>query len=74
MYPSVPWVYWTRFVIYALTGRAKAAQALMNGARDKFPGPMVQLWGQCLPALDRPTPEAVAEARRSCVEASMAAA
>jgi len=74
MYPSVPWVFWIRFVIYALTGRAKAAQALMNSERDKFAAPTVQFWSRCLPALDQPTPEAVAEARRSCFEASRDAA
>lgn len=74
MYPADPWSYWIRFLIYALTNRAKAARALMESYMDKFMAPTVNLWLACLPALDEPSPAAVAKARSACFGASTTAA
>lgn len=71
LYPKNGWVWWVRFFMLALSGRAQAAQAML----DADPGmigerPRLRLWQNSLPALERPSPAAVARARGSCIESA----
>jgi hypothetical protein len=66
--PKEPWPWWVRFYLYAMTGRAAAAQAMLDGnpTMDGRPA-LAQMWRTSLPALDRPSPAALAKAREACI-------
>jgi tetratricopeptide (TPR) repeat protein len=71
LYPADPWVAWVRFLILALTGRARGAEAILAGAPPTIgPPASIALWRACLPALDRPSPGDVAKARQACARAA----
>jgi DNA-binding winged helix-turn-helix (wHTH) protein/tetratricopeptide (TPR) repeat protein len=68
LYPSQPWPWFVRAQIYAFTGRAPAAMAML----DKGPAipPLADLWRASLPALAEPSPENLARARAACTRAA----
>lgn len=72
--PTDLWAWFVRIHIYAFTGRARAALALMDSepamaARH----PMTQLWRASLPALDQPSSGAISNAREACIRNSVTA-
>jgi tetratricopeptide (TPR) repeat protein len=69
LYPTDEWAWWVRFYIYAFSGRARAAQAMLDGnpTMDDRP-PLANLWRECLPALEQPSPAAIAKAREVSIE------
>jgi DNA-binding winged helix-turn-helix (wHTH) protein len=74
LYPGDPGPWWVRFLILALTGRPRAAQAMLdpNPARLGSPDD-VKLWRLCLAALDRRSEQNVARARDACFDAATTA-
>jgi hypothetical protein len=63
-----------RFLILALTGRAHGAQAILTSAPAMIgPPPLIALWRACLPALDQPSPRALARARQACIDGATVA-
>jgi hypothetical protein len=72
--PNDPWVWWVRFLILAMTGRAKAAGAMLDGnpTMGGFPKLATQ-WQDSLPALDNPTPDNIEKARAACLRGARAA-
>ena len=71
LYPNDPGPWWGRFVILALTGRAQAAQAMLDpdpariGSKDDL-----ALWRAALNALQRGSPESLSRAREAAFEAA----
>jgi len=73
-WPTYPFAWWVQFLVLALTGRAKAASAMLGTANPELmPIPSVSLWKACLPALDHPTSAALAAARNACLDGSRVA-
>jgi DNA-binding winged helix-turn-helix (wHTH) protein len=73
LYPAEHWGWWVRFLIYAMTGRAPAAEAMLNSEPMKIgPAGMGEFWRACLPALGRPSPATVSAAREACLKAAKA--
>lgn len=71
LYPSYNLAAWVRFLILALTGRSRAAQAMLDTQPNLIAAPpAVALWRACLPALDKRSPSTIAAARQACIEAS----
>jgi DNA-binding winged helix-turn-helix (wHTH) protein len=68
LYPSRAEVWSIRFLILALTGRGRAAQAMLEDDPNIFPSPLAALWRACLPALIQASPRAVSVARRACLD------
>lgn len=70
LYPGDSWTWFVRVQIYAFTGRAGAALAMLDGA-GAIPA-MAALLRAALPALDNPSPGKIARARDSCIRAARA--
>lgn len=70
LYPADGGTWWVRFLILALTDRAKAAQAMLKSEPGMLGGALTELWNACLPALDQPSAGAIANARNACLEAA----
>jgi DNA-binding winged helix-turn-helix (wHTH) protein len=69
LYPQQPWPWWVRFLTFALTGRARAAQAMLDEEPQMLGSAAeARLWRDCLPALDAPSPKTIGKARNSCIE------
>jgi hypothetical protein len=70
LYPDDSWAWWVRFIIFALSGRASAAEGMLPGnpmtGRDAA---FLQGWPECLQALDQPLPSNIARARSVCADA-----
>jgi tetratricopeptide (TPR) repeat protein len=75
LYPFNQWAWYVRFKIYAHTGRARAALAMLdgNGAMQSHAA-AVQFWRASLQALDQPTSTNVASARATCVASAQTSA
>lgn len=74
-WPDHRFVRFAQFMILAFTGRARAALAMLDRKETRpqdFTADMVALWRESLPALDNPTPAAVARARDANVAATKA--
>jgi tetratricopeptide (TPR) repeat protein len=72
LYPQHPWSWWVRFFIFAMTGRPRSAQAMVDAEPGMIGNPaQARLWQVCLPALDRPSPQSLGKARKACVEAGL---
>jgi DNA-binding winged helix-turn-helix (wHTH) protein/tetratricopeptide (TPR) repeat protein len=70
LYPQHPWSWWVRFFIFALTGRPRSAQAMVDAEPRMIGNPaQASLWRDCLPALDQPSALNIGKARSSCIEA-----
>jgi len=67
LYPTDPEPWWVRFIILALTGRPRAAQAMLEGNPAMLGTPEeLKLWRASLAALDQPSSETIARAREAC--------
>jgi hypothetical protein len=68
LYPTDPEPWWVRFVILALTGRPRAAKAMIDANPAMLGRPEeVKLWRTCLGALDQSSFETTARAREACL-------
>lgn len=74
LYPTVAWAWFCRFLIFAMTGRANAAQAMLQ-ANPKMisTGLEMDMWRAALPALDRPSASEIPRIREACFEAAKGA-
>lgn len=71
LYPANPWAWFVRVHIYAFTGRARAALALLDSEPDMAAkSPLTHLWRASLPAFDDRSPAAVSRARQACIESA----
>ena len=68
VWPLDQFGYFVRFLLFSLTGRTDAALAML-ASNPKLIGSSdeVALWRAALPALDDPSPKALATAREACV-------
>ena len=74
LYPTHPWPRWVRFMILALTGRARAAQIMLQSKPDLIVDQGEKgLWTESLTALAQPSPDAVARTRQECFGAAKTA-
>jgi DNA-binding winged helix-turn-helix (wHTH) protein len=69
LWPSNPWLWGVQFLILALSGRARAAEA-MRDSDPAMAGPPVagEMWRPSLVALEQRSPKAVAAARDACLK------
>jgi len=73
LYPTNPGSWWVRFLIFALTDRPRAAQAMLDADPSMMPDLVeASFWRSCLVALDRRSPETIATARDACVNGAKA--
>ena len=71
LHPSDFWPWFVRIHIYAFTGRAAAALALMDSEPAMAAKtPMTPLWRAALPAVAQPSPTANAKARAACIQSA----
>jgi tetratricopeptide (TPR) repeat protein len=71
LYPTDPWPGWVRFLIYAMTGRPRAAQAVAAANPAFFEGSgELPLWRTALVALDRRSSDTIAATREACFNAA----
>lgn len=70
LYPSDVGTFWVRFLILALTDRARAAEAMLKSQQTMFDAPLAAIWTACLPALDQRSPSYVKNARDACLKAA----
>ena len=74
LYPTVDWPWWVRFLIFAMTGRAQAAQAMLSANPKILQNPAeVAMWRTALPALAEPSTAAIKRTRQACFDAAKAA-
>jgi tetratricopeptide (TPR) repeat protein len=70
-YPTSKWVWFSRFLLYGLTTRPRAAQAMLDSDPQMLrSGPETAMWRTCLNALAQPTTPKVSEARDACLAAA----
>lgn len=75
IYPADPWAWYVRFKIYAYTGRAKAALAMLEGNTEINGNPsLAHYWRAALDALDQPSPINLARARAASLAGAEASA
>jgi hypothetical protein len=75
LYPADQWAWYVRFKIYAYTGRAKAALAMLDGNPTmKSRVPLARFWRASLEALDEPSAANITKARAACVAAAQTSA
>lgn len=71
-WPTHRFVRFARFIIFAFTGRPRAALAMIEKpqtAPQNYSPEAIALWRASLPALDQRTPAAIAAARRATLDA-----
>lgn len=75
IYPADPWAWYVQFKIYAYTGRAKAALAMLDG-NPEMNGrpPLAHYWRAALEALDQPSAINLARARAASIAGAQASA
>lgn len=70
-FPSSNWIWSLRFLLYALTRRAPAAQAMLqNDPAMLRAGPETFMWRSCLDALAWNAPDTIAKARAASLSAA----
>jgi len=70
-YPTSKWVWFSRFLLYALTSRPQAAQAMLDSDPQMLrSGAETAMWRSCLDALRDRTTAKVAKALASCLAAA----
>lgn len=70
LYPSHEWAWFVRFLIFAMTGRARAAQVMLDSNPRMIPEPSeAGIWKAALPALMDPSPERLRRTRDACFDA-----
>jgi hypothetical protein len=70
LYPANDWVAFARFLIFMTTGRAHAAQAMLDSSPRMFAPAEAKMWRASLPALTEPSAAAIERARQACFEAA----
>lgn len=74
LYPSNEWAWWCRFLIFATTGRAVAAQNMLNAFPKMIPDPAERsMWHTALPALMQATLVPSQRVREACFHAARTA-
>ena len=69
LYPTFAWTSWCRFLIFSMTGRAEAAQALLESNPKIFDDSNeAEMWRAALPVLMKPTPAGVQRIRETCFQ------
>jgi len=66
LYPTSPWCWWVRMVLYALTGRPQAAQAMLNADPSMVGKPDTAVWRAALTAMMSRTSDNLAKAHDAC--------
>lgn len=72
-WPDHPWIRFAQFIIFAFTGRERAALAMLDmqdAARPFFSPESRAVWRISLPALESPSPPNVAAARQANLQAA----
>ena len=70
LYPSNPWPWFVRFMIFAFSGRPQAAQAMLEATPENLgTAGEITLWRTALIALDKRSAEAIANLRQVCFKA-----
>ena len=67
IFPTSPWSWWVRMLLYALTGRPQAAQAMIDAEPSRADKLELALWRPALEAFRRPSSENISKARDACV-------
>jgi hypothetical protein len=68
LWPSDPGPWWVRFLILALTGRPRAAQAMLDPKPEMLGSPEErEMWRTSLAALDQRSLKSIARAREACL-------
>src|SRR5205085_11412590 len=73
LWPNHRFVRFARFIIWAFTGRASIALAMLDKKEttpQNFPDDSVRLWRINLTAIDQPTPKNIAAARDASLSAA----
>jgi DNA-binding winged helix-turn-helix (wHTH) protein len=74
LYPTNDWAWWVRLLIFATTGRAGAALAMLDANPGMIPDPAeAALWRTALSAFADPSPAAVARTRLASFHAAKVA-
>lgn len=74
-FPTSRWISFNRFLLYSFTGRAGAAQAMIESDPEMLRvGPERLMWGASLDALVRRSPESIGKARDACLTAAQSSA
>ena len=69
LYPADPGPWWVRFAILALTGRPRAARAMLDGDPKRFDSPAeASIWHAALDALDQRSSASISTARAACID------
>jgi DNA-binding winged helix-turn-helix (wHTH) protein len=67
LYPTNPWAWWARFLIFAMTGRAQAAQTMLNSNPRMISDPAeASMWRIALPALIDRSAVPISHVREFC--------
>lgn len=67
LYPTSEWAWWARFVIFATSGRAQAAQTMLNSTPKMLPDlAEAAMWRVALPALIDPSAVPLSRVREMC--------
>lgn len=71
LWPTDDWIWYTRFLILATTGRAQAAQGMLDSDPDMLaPPPRLEMWRTGLSALEQPSAETISAAREAVFRAA----
>lgn len=71
LYPSDQGTWWAQMLILALSGRPRAAQAMLDSEPEMLGSPpLAALWRVSLPALDQRSSATIAAARTACIDAA----
>lgn len=74
LYPTNDWPWFCRFLIFATTGRAQAAQVMLKSDPKMIPDPPeAAMWRAALSALMEPSPAAIDRTQRACFDAAKVA-
>src|SRR3954451_15273438 len=69
LYPTNEWVWWARFLIFAMTGRAEAAQVMLQSDPKRIgDANEIRMWRTAIPALIKPSAAAISRTRQACFD------
>ena len=69
-HPSDQGTWWVQLLILAMSGRPRAAQAMLGSEPQMMAPALTALWQLSLPALDQRSSTAIAVARQACIDAA----
>jgi DNA-binding winged helix-turn-helix (wHTH) protein len=67
LFPTSPWPWWVRFVLYALTDRPRAAHAMLNADPSNLQKAELAIWRPGIEALITRSPSSMATTREACM-------